>query len=449
MTGPSAGGTGGPRSSARTASLRTGLRRLWRTGAVTSPAGDGPGGEDPAGTEFGGPGAAANGPASTVSPASASSATTAAPADGTAVSDGTARPGGSSASPHPDSQVPRLLQQVAAWSWRLLLTGLIIYLAFRLAVALRLVILPLIAALLLAALLQPVTGRLRRRGFPPTLATWCPLLLALIVIAGAIALITNQIADQYPVLFAEVRHTTNQILHSLAGPPFHVTSPRLQTLSRNILDYINQHKSVVAGTVLTGGKYLTEFLAGVVLTLFISFFLLKDGDKIWAWLISGMNPRARRRMHHAGEQAWRALMNYVRGTVVVAAIHAVILGIALWLLGVPLLVPLIVLVFIAAFVPIIGILVAGGLAILVALATKGWVAAVVLLAVLIVENQIEGHLLQPLVVGRIIKLHPLAIILVLAVGAIIAGIPGAIIAVPVAAVITYAWPALRSDPPDD
>ena len=438
MTGPSADGTGRPRSSARSAlpaGLRMSLRRLWRTGAVTSPASDRPNGEDPLGAEAAEP-----------SPPGLSAGPARPPSSATPASSG--QPG-STASPPPDGSVPRLLQLVAAWSWRLLLTGLVIYLAFRLAVALRLVILPLIAALLLAALLQPLAGRLRRRGLSPVLATWCPLLLALIVIAGAITLITNQIANQYPVLFSEVQHTITHLRRSLAGPPFHLNQSRLQTLSQNVLNYISQHKSVVAGTVLTGGKYLTEILAGLVLMLFISFFLMKDGDKIWSWLISGMSPRAQRRMHHAGDQAWRALVNYVHGTVVVAAIHAVILGVTLWLLGVPLLVPLIVLVFLAAFVPILGILVAGGLAILVALATKGWVAAVILLAVLIVENQIEGHLLQPLVVGRIIRLHPLAIILVLAVGAIIAGIPGAIIAVPVAAVITYAWPALRADPPDD
>jgi predicted PurR-regulated permease PerM len=342
-----------------------------------------------------------------------------------------------------------LLQQAASWSWRILLTGLVIYFAFRLAVALRLVILPFIAALLLTALLQPAASRLRRRGFSPLLATWCMLLLALIVIAGAITLITNQIADQYQVLFAEVQRTASQVQHSLAGPPFHLNSGRLQALSKDLLNYISQHKTVVAGTVLTGGKYLAELLTGVILTLFITFFLMKDGARIWAWLMSGMSRRAKFRMHNAGEQAWRALVNYVRGTVVVAAIHAIILGVALSVLGVPLVVPLVVLVFLAAFVPIIGILVAGGLAVLVTLATKGWVAALILLAVLIVENQIEGHLLQPLVVGRIIRLHPLAIILVLAVGAIIAGIPGAVIAVPVAAVITYAWPALRAEPPDD
>ncbi len=137
------------------------------------------------------------------------------------------------------------------------------------------------------------------------------------------------------------------------------------------------------------------------------------------------------------------LTSYVRGTTVVAAIHAVFIGLALWLLGVPLLVPLIILVFLAAFIPLIGILVVGALAILVTLATKGWLAAVILIAVFLVENQIEGHLLQPLVVGRAVRLHPLAIILALAVGGVTAGIPGAIVAVPAAAVITYAWPFLR------
>jgi predicted PurR-regulated permease PerM len=413
MTGPSADDDPvGPAAtgSEPSAGVRAGLRRLWRTGVVTRPVGNG-----------GRAGAA---------PPEVSSAE---PDQG---------------APQVDAQVPKALQQVAAWSWRLLLTGLVIYVAFRLAVDLRLVILPLIAAMLLTALLQPLAGRLRQHGFSPALATWCMLLIALVVIAGAITLITNQIANQYPVLFAEVQHTATELQHSLAGPPFHLNATRLQTLSKDLLHYISQHKAVVAGTVLTGGKYLTEFLAGAILMLFITFFLLKDGERIWAWLISGLRPEAHRRAVNAGHQAWRALVNYVHGTVVVAAIHAVVIGLTIWLLGVPLLVPLVVLVFLAAFVPIIGILVAGGLAILVALATKGWVAAVILLAVLIVENQVEGHLLQPLVVGRMIRLHPLAIILALAVGAIIAGIAGAIIAVPIAAVITYAWPALRGRTPD-
>jgi predicted PurR-regulated permease PerM len=427
MTGSSAEGEPAGRAATGnepTAGIRAGLRRLWRTGAVASPAGNGA----PIGNATSG----------------ATAITTTGPAAGDHPTGQTEQ-----AKPSPDAQVPRLLQQLAAWSWRLLLTGLVIYLAFRFVVDLRLVVIPFIAALLLTALLEPEAAWLRRHGFSPMLATWCMLLIALILIAGAIALISNQIADQYQALLNEVQRTVTHLVNSLTGAPFHLNPNRLHAFGRSVLNYISQHKAVVAGTVLTGGRYLAEFLAGAVLTLFITFFLLKDGARIWAWLTKGMRPMAKSRAARAGDEAWRALVYYMRGATAVAAIHAVLLGIALTLLGVPLVVPLVVLVFLAAFVPLIGILVAGALAVLVALATKGWVAAVILLGVLIVENQIEDHLLQPLVVGRFIRLHPLAIILALAVGGIIAGIPGAIIAVPFAAAITYAWPALRADPPDD
>lgn len=348
----------------------------------------------------------------------------------------------------PGAQVPKLLQQTAAWSWRLLLTGLIIYLAFRLAVYLRLVTLPFIGALLFTALLEPLAAWLRRHGVGALLSTWCCFLIVLLLIGGAMTLVATQISADYPTLFREAQHTANEVARSLSGPPFHLRTTRLSKLSSEGLKYIAQHKSVVAGTVLTTGKYALEFLAGLILTLFISFFLIKDGGQIWQFLIKAARGEAHRRLDNAGNSAWHALVHYIRGTTVVAAIHSLFIGLALWLLGVPLLVPFIVLIFIAAFVPIIGILVVGALAILVTLATKGWVAAVILLGVFILENQIEGHLLQPQVVGRFIRLHALGIILVLAVGGIVAGIPGAIIAVPFTAAIFYAWPALRDGPPE-
>jgi predicted PurR-regulated permease PerM len=351
------------------------------------------------------------------------------------------------AAPDPDDQVPRLLRQTSAWAWRLILVAIGIYGAFRVAVTLRLVVLPLIAALLLTALLQPLSARLRRAGLPALAATWCTFLAAIVVIAGAVTLTANRVSADYPRLAAEVTRTATELQASLAGPPFHLHGARLQHLTDQVTLYLSQHKSVIAGTVVTGGRIFVESLTGLVLMLFISFFLLKDGARIWSWLISGLGPEPRRRTVNAGDAAWRALTNYVRGTTAVAAIHAIFIGLALWILGVPLLVPLIVLVFLAAFIPLIGILVVGALAIAVTLATKGWVAAVILVAVFLVENQIEGHLLQPLVVGRAVKLHPLAIILVLAVGGLIAGIPGAIVAVPAAAVITYAWPLLRESAP--
>jgi predicted PurR-regulated permease PerM len=348
------------------------------------------------------------------------------------------------AAPAGTGLTPRWLQAGAAWSWQLLVVALLIYVTFRLAVELRLVVLPFIAALLLTALLEPLNSRLKRSGMAPTLATWCTFLLAIILIAGAVFLFADRVSADYATLSEEVTRTARQVQHSLAGPPFHLNARRLQTYTDDLVNYLSQHKAQIAGTVLAGGKYALELLTGLILMLFISFFLLKDGRRIWTWLIKGLRTEPRRRVALAGDTAWHTLVAYVRGTTLIAAIHALFIGLALWLLGVPLLVPFIVLVFLAAYLPLVGILVVGALAILVALATKGWVAAVILLAVLLVENQIESHLLQPLVVGRLVRLHPLSIILVLAVGGIIAGIPGAIVAVPFTAVITYAWPVLRA-----
>jgi predicted PurR-regulated permease PerM len=343
--------------------------------------------------------------------------------------------------------VPRWLQHAAGWAWRLLLVGVLIYVAFRVASTLRLVVLPCVAALLLTALLAPLAQRLRQVGMPALAATWCTLLAAAAVLAGAGTLAVTQTSSNYPTLVSEVDRTANDLQRWLAGPPFHIHEAGLQQLSNRVLDFLKQHQSQVAGTVLSGGKIFLEVLGGLVLMLFVTFFLLKDGERIWAWLISFLSPASRQRARGAGAAAWQALTYYVRGTVAVAAIHAIVIGFALWVMGVPLLAPLIILVFLAAFVPLIGILVAGTLAVAVTLGTRGWIAALVLIAIFIIENQLEGHLLQPLVVGRLVRLHPLAVILVLAAGGVIAGIPGAVVAVPTAAALVKAAPYLRSRQP--
>jgi predicted PurR-regulated permease PerM len=342
--------------------------------------------------------------------------------------------------------VPGWLQTAAGWSWRLLLAGLLLYVLARIASVLRIVVLPCVAALLLTALLQPLAARLKRAGMPPILAAWCALLAAIAVIAGLGALIGVRVSQEYPALVKEVVHSGHQVQHWLAGPPFHISQARLQQLITNAKNEIVAHKSLVAGTVLTGGKYVTEITAGIVLTLFAGFFLIKDGERIWAWLTSSLAPASADRAGRAGQAAWLVLVYYMRGTVLIAATHSIIIGLTLWILGVPLVIPLATLVFLAAFVPLIGLLVAGVLCIAVTLGTRGLAAAVILLVVFVVEDQMEGHLLQPQIVGRILRLHPLAVILVLAVGGILAGIPGAVVAVPLAASITRAWPELRRRP---
>jgi predicted PurR-regulated permease PerM len=298
-------------------------------------------------------------------------------------------------------------------------------------------------------LLQPLTTRLRSAGLPGLAATWVTLLIAAAVLGGLGLLVANRVSADYPSLVTEVKHTVTQIESFLAGPPLHVKSSSVQKALNDIPGYLSKHKSLVEGTVVTGGKIASEFFGGLVLMLFVAFFLIKDGERIWNWLLGAMRTETARRMDRAGHAAWLAVVYYMRGTVAVAAIHAVVIGVVLGIMGVPLALPLAVLVFVAAFVPLIGLLVAGALAILVTLAANGWVDAVILLGILIVEDQLEAHLLQPQVVGRVIRLHPLAVILSLAVGAVLAGIPGAVVAVPIVAVITRAVPELRRREPGD
>jgi predicted PurR-regulated permease PerM len=341
--------------------------------------------------------------------------------------------------------VPRWLQTSAAWSWRLLLLAAALYVAARVAALLYIVVVPCAAAILLTALLQPLTARLRRRGMSPLAATWCTLLLAIVLLGGAGWLVTTRVQADYPSLVTQFKHTTTQVQAWLAGPPFHLHTGSLQQLSNDVVKYLSQHKSAVEGTVVTGSRIVVELLAGVVLCFFVSFFLIKDGTRIWQWLTSRFEPERKRRADLAGVAAWHAVVYYVRGTSAVAAIHAVVMGITLTIIGAPLVVPLALFMFLAAFVPLVGVLVAGAVALLVVLATKGWIAAIIVLIVMVVMNQLEGHLLQPQVVGKMVRLHPLAVILVLAVGGVVAGIAGAVVAVPITAAITRAARALRDD----
>jgi predicted PurR-regulated permease PerM len=359
--------------------------------------------------------------------------------------DGDARPPAVAVAGETAADVPRWLRVGAAWSWRLLVLAGLLYVAGQVAALLFLVIVPCAAAILLTALLQPLTARLRRRGFGPLAATWCTLLLAIVAIGGALWLVASRVAAEYPNLVTQVKHTTTQIQAWLAGRPFHIKTGNLEKLSNNLVTYLSQHKSVLEGTVLTGGRIVVEILAGSVLCFFIAFFLIKDGERIWSWITSALAPERKRRTDLAGHAAWLAVVHYVRGTVAIAAIHALVMGITLTVMGAPLVAPLAVFMFIAAFVPLVGVLIAGTAALLIVIAAKGLIAAVVLLGILIAMNQLEGHLLQPQVVGKMVRLHPLAVILVLAVAGVVAGIAGAVVAVPITAALTSAVRALNHD----
>ncbi len=225
------------------------------------------------------------------------------------------------------SKVPGWLQTGAAWSWRLLLLALAVYLIARVLGILYIVVVPCIAALLLTALLQPLTSRLRRVGLPGLAATWVTLLIAAAVLGGLIMLVTNRVSADYPALVAETRHTTTQVESWLSGPPFHVKSSSVKKVLNDIPGYLSKHKSFVEGTVLTGGKIAAEFFGGLVLMLFVAFFLIKDGERIWNWLLGAMRTETARRVDRAGHAAWLAVVYYMRGTVAVAGIPGAVVAV--------------------------------------------------------------------------------------------------------------------------
>jgi predicted PurR-regulated permease PerM len=340
------------------------------------------------------------------------------------------------------SALPPSLVIGAAWSWRLLLMGITVYAAVRVLVLLSLVVIPLVAALLLAALLRPVAQLLQRRLAGP-LSALLTLLIAAVVLGGLGYLIGLRFARELPSLIEQLVGTVRRLRAALGGGGGGVGQFQLDQLEGTVINWLQRNQSQAVAYLTTGAGYLVEFATLTLLTLFITFFLLYDGERIWGWLRTPLPGPESHRVDLAGRAAWATITGYVRGTAVIATIHGIVIGFVVFLLGVPLALPLGVLVFVGSFIPFIGALVAGGLAILITFGTHGWLAALILLGVLIAESQLEVHLLQPLIVGRYVRLHPLAIGLSFAVGTVLAGIVGAIVAVPTAAVIHQAWPALR------
>ncbi|WP_170223413.1 AI-2E family transporter [Nonomuraea turkmeniaca] len=336
---------------------------------------------------------------------------------------------------------------MAAWSACVILIGFVADYVFGIVAMLRLVALPVAVALLLTALLFPLTRYLRSVGLRPIYATWATLLVALAVLGGIGWFIGVRGNKEFPGLVRQVRQTAKTLESWLYTGPLQLEPNQLSTWVDDLANMVTEQQQQITSTVLAGTVVVLEILASIVLLLFVTFFLLKDGDRIWAWFLrafGGAVPRVDR----AGRAAWVTLSHYVQGTVAVAAVHGVVIGVVLLVMGVPLWTALAMLIFLASFIPIVGIFFAGAVATLVTLGAKGPVYALVFVGILLLEQQLENHVLQPLIVGRVLHFHPLAIILVLAVGGILAGIAGAVVAVPIAAVLYRATPELfRDDPP--
>ncbi|WP_203812052.1 AI-2E family transporter [Paractinoplanes tereljensis] len=334
-----------------------------------------------------------------------------------------------------DAEVPHSLRLAAAWSWRLIVVGVIGWALLHLIGIVSIVVVPLAIALLLSALLAPAVGWLLRLRLPRSLATFLVLICGMGAVAGTLTLVISQFIDGVPELTDKTSAGVRQIQDWARTGPLHLSDEQVNQAINNAQEWVNSHTSQLTSTGIATAATLFEVVTGMLLVLFSTFFFLRDGRKIWRFIVRLFPLNARWSLADAGDASWATLSSYVRATVLVAFIDALGVGIALVILKVPFPFPLAALVFLGAFIPIVGAGVSGAVAVLVALVDQGWVISLVVLGAVILVQQVEGHLLQPLIMGRAVAIHPLVVIIGIACGATLAGIIGALVAVPLIAVL--------------
>jgi predicted PurR-regulated permease PerM len=297
------------------------------------------------------------------------------------------------------------------------------------------------AGLVISALLRPLVDLLAT-ALPRALAVTLALLMTILAFGGVFTFIANSVAGQSATLSAQFTDGLADIERSISGGPFHLRSFDLTHVSQQVRDWVTHNGSSLAGQALSSAGIAVEALTGFVLAVFCSVFFLSSGDQIWTWLLT-QSGGDRRRWDSAARAGWATFAGYTRGIVIIAATNAVLVCVALLILRVPLALPLALLTFFAAFIPLIGAPIALGVATLVALAARGPLIAVLVLALIVIIGQIEGHVLHPMVMSRAVNLHPLAVALSVASGTLLAGVIGAVVAVPMVAVAWTVWNTLR------
>lgn len=343
---------------------------------------------------------------------------------------GAAEPSGE----RPRWAVPGWLTRATAWTWRLLvLTAGVIVLLWLLG-RLRVVLLPVLVALLLAALTAPLSRWLIARGLPRLLAAWAVLLLTVACVAGVVWLSVVGVGDQL-VNDTDWDQVRTEVRTWLRDGPLGLDTDEIDDLEDRASDTVLGGLTTVDSSRV---RQATEVIGGTFLAMVLFFFFVKDGPSMWRWVLDRTNHRRRAAVDRGGSAAFAALTGYIRGVAITGLVDAVAIGLALWIIGVPLVIPLAILTFFGAFFPIVGATVVGGLATVVALVVNGTTDAILVAGVTLVIQQVEGDLVMPLVMRERVQLHPAVILVVLALGGAIAGIAGAFVAIPLAAMTVAA-----------
>jgi predicted PurR-regulated permease PerM len=342
-------------------------------------------------------------------------------------------PAGPSVDSVADAAVTPLVRKTAAWAWRFLVILAALIALLWVIKRLEIIVVPVALATILAALLLPAVDFLDRRGAPRGGAVALMLLSGFAVVGGILAFVISQFIEGAPALVEQVSRSIDGVRDWLIEGPLHLSREQIDNAGNATIEALrNNQERLTTGALSTAGT-ITEIITGAVLVLFTLIFLLHGGRNIFAFVTRIFPDDVRDRVRDAGRAGFRSLIGYVRATFLVALVDAVGIGTGLAIMGVPLALPLASLVFLGAFIPLVGAVIAGALAVVVALIAKGLIYALITLGLVIAVQQLEGHVLQPLVMGRAVSIHPLAIVLAIAAGGVTAGIVGALLAVPVLA----------------
>jgi predicted PurR-regulated permease PerM len=345
------------------------------------------------------------------------------------------------------TSVEPLVRKAAAWAWRLLAILAALVALLLVVKRLEIIVVPLLLALMLSAMLVPAVDWLDRRGAPRGGAVALVLLGAFAILGGIMTFVISQFVIGLPDLVDQVTRSIDKTRNWLIEGPLHLSRQQIENAGNAAIQALQNNQAKLTSGALSTAATVTEILTAALLVLFTLIFFLYGGRNIWAYVTKIFPAHVRDRVRAAGAAGYHSLIGYVRATFLVALVDASGVGTGLAIMRVPLALPLASLVFLGAFIPLVGAVLSGFLAVVVALLAKGWVYALITLGVLIGVNQLEAHILQPLVMGRAVSIHPLGVVIAISTGGVLAGIVGALLAVPTVAFFNNAIHVLLAEDP--
>ncbi len=345
-----------------------------------------------------------------------------------------------------DSVEP-IVRKAAAWSWRLLVILAALVALLWVIQRLEIIVVPLLLALMLSALLVQAVDWLDRRGAPRGGAVALVLLSGFAILGGILAFVISQFVIGLPDLVNQVTRSIDSTRNWLIEGPLHLSRQQIENAGNAAIQALQNNQAKLTSGALSTAATVTEILTAALLMVFTLIFFLYGGRNIWAYVTKIFPPHVRDRVRAAGNAGYGSLVGYVRATFLVALVDASGVGTGLAIMSVPLALPLASLVFLGAFIPLVGAVLSGFLAVVVALLAKGWVYALITLGLLIGVNQLEAHILQPLVMGRAVSIHPLAVVVAISTGGVLAGVVGALLSVPTVAFFNNAFQVLLAKDP--